>query len=214
MRRIVTLLLVAMLCTGTAFAQQTAPPVDKQAVVQNSWFYYFSSLAQTVAACSALLVALAIVKLQAIANAMSEIERLLAEAFYRIAKHDAYAQQASYHALTENWIRYFTAVQSLADNNARGFATDEDFTRCKAFVDELVARGRKLEAQHRTLRRILATAFVGTVAVAGAAILVLPFAERVSSKVLQWSWWGSGAVLVILLLVYLKLVFQIIRSTK
>src|SRR5256885_521355 len=63
----------------SAHVQGKAVHQDDSATIHESWFFYLSSLAITITAGSALLVALAIVKMQSLAVSLTAIERSLAE---------------------------------------------------------------------------------------------------------------------------------------
>lgn len=190
---------------------ESLAPADA-GIILDSWFYYFSSLAQTIAAGSVLLVALAVIRLQALTNSLNAIERSVAEAFYHIGKQDDYRSQAFANFLDEQWTDYFNEIEELANRHQRSFATTGDYTQSKDFVESLVAQGRKFEARNRQLHRALTLAFCGTVLFAAAAILVLPAAQWISPSILSWSWAVSGILLVILFALYLRLVLGSIKS--
>lgn len=183
-------------------------------MIENSWFYYFSSLAQTIAACSALLVVLAIIRLQYLDNALNMIERSLAEVFFNIAEQDNYRRQVFIHFLNEKWHVYFDSVQELAEKNHHKFATSGDYTHSKVFLDSLIEHGRRLEARNRHLHRAMAFAFAGTVAFAGIAILAIPVAQWISTSVLLSCWAISGVLLIILFAKYLLLVNNTLTSKE
>jgi hypothetical protein len=180
--------------------------------MHNSWFYYFSSLAQTIAAGSALLVAIAVIRLQALANSLNAIERSVAEVFYNIGKQDDYQHRTSACFLNEDWTVYFDIVQSLADNNQTSFATKGAYTQSRTFLESLVGQGRKFEARKRQLHHALAWAFGGTVMFAGTAILVIPAAKWVSPSILSWLWSVSGILLIALFAAYLRLILKSMKS--
>lgn len=181
-------------------------------MIENSWFYYFSSLAQTIAACSALLVAIAVIRLQNLSNSLNVIERSIAEAFYNIGKKDDYRSQASLHFLNEDWPSYFNNAQYLAKSNEKKFSSSGDYTQSKEFLESLIAHGRKLEVCNRQLNRALKHAFGGTVGFAGTAILAIPIAQWISPQVLWFSWTISGILLVALFAIYLRLVLDTLKT--
>jgi len=180
-------------------------------MIENSWFYYFSSLAQTIAACSALLVALAVIRLQNLSGSVNVIERSVAESFYNIGKHDDYRRQASPHFLNEDWTVYFNTVQSLAESNKQKFSSSGDYIHSKEFLYSLIEQARKLEARSRQLHRALAYSFGGTVVFAGMSVLVIPIAQWISSNTLCFSWAVSGIMLVFLLMIYFRLVLDTLK---
>lgn len=182
--------------------------------MHDSWYYYFSSLAQTIAAGSALLVALAVIRLQALANSLNAIERSLADVFHNIGKGDDYRRQASAHFLNEDWGDYFHEVEELANKCPHSFVTRGSYAESRNFLDSLVAQGRKFEARNRQLHRALTLAFGGTVLFAGAAILVLPAAQWISPSILSWSWAVSGILLLVLFALYLRLVLSSMKSRR
>jgi hypothetical protein len=180
-------------------------------MIENSWFYYFSSLAQAVAACSALLVAIALIRLQYLTNALNAIERLIAEAFYRITEHAVYQKEASPYHLNESWRIYFENVQTLVEKFQHKFKPLGDYLHSKEFVLSLLEHGRKLESDKRELHRSLTNAFGGTVLFAGAAILAIPLAQWISSWMLWIAWGISGFILAILFILYCRLVFDALK---
>ncbi len=180
-------------------------------MMHDSWFYYFSSLAQTIAAGSALLVALAVIRLQALANSLNAIEGSIAKAFFKIGRQSNYRRQAAARSLAEDWSTYFADVERVIDSNQELFST-ESYTESKDFLDSLVSQGRQLDKCKRQLHHALALAFGGTVLFAGAAILVLPAAKWISPSILSWSWGLSGILLVALFMLYFRLVLSSLKS--
>ncbi len=180
-------------------------------ITLNSWYYYFSSLAQTIAAGSALLVALAVIRIQALDNKLDSIVDKVAKAFNDIGKQDDYHSEALPHFLNEKWTDYFETVESLINKYEKSFKEDS-YTKSKYFIESLIAQGHKYEARNRQLHRALALAFIGTVIFAGAAILVLPAAQWISPMILWFSWAISGVSLVILFVLYLRLVLGSVKS--
>jgi hypothetical protein len=174
-------------------------------MIEDSWFYYFSSLAQTIAAGLALLVALVVIRLQNLSNSLNVIERSVAEAFYQIGKQDDYRSQASPHFLNEHWRVYFINVRRLAESNKQRFSSARDYT---------IDQGCKLEAGNRRLHRALAYAFGGTLVFAGTAILVIPIAQWISSRILWFSWAVSGILLLVLFVIYFRLVFETLKPKR
>ena len=185
-----------------------APPDAN--IMLDSWFYYFSSLAQTIAAGSALLVALAVIRLQALASSLNEIQHQVGETFFEIGRHGDYSKGAFKDFLNDQWSAYFNKVESLANDNKELFRPN--YAKSKALLDSLVAQGRKLETRSRKLHRALTLAFCGTVIFAGAAIIVLPAARWISPVILYVSWVVSGLLLVILFMTYLNLVWSSMKS--
>jgi hypothetical protein len=183
-------------------------------MIEDSWFYYFSSLAQTIAAGLALLVALVVIRLQNLSNSLNVIERSVAEAFYQIGKQDDYRSQASPHFLNEHWRVYFINVRRLAESNKQRFSSARDYTQSKEFLDSLIDQGCKLEAGNRRLHRALAYAFGGTLVFAGTAILVIPIAQWISSRILWFSWAVSGILLLVLFVIYFRLVFETLKPKR
>jgi len=183
-------------------------------MIENAWFYYFSSLAQTIAACSALLVALAVIRLQNFYNSLNAVERSIAELFFNIDEQDNYRRQTSMHFQNEEWIHYFHNVRELAESNINKFAVTGDYTESKAFLDSLIEQGCKLEVRRHQLHNALVYAFVGTIVFVGTTILIIPIAQWISSFILWLSWAVSGISLVALFTIYLRLVLNIWKPNR
>ncbi|KKO11427.1 hypothetical protein LCGC14_0019080 [marine sediment metagenome] len=181
---------------------------------RNLWSYYFSSLAQTVAGASAILVALAVIRLQSIDNSLNGIERLIADAFFRIDKQDHYRGTAFVHFLNEDWHTYFEDVAGLASESENSFSSSDRYVESRGFVESLVERGCVLHSRKVKLHRALSLAFGGTIMFAGTAILLLPAGQWVSVPVMYSAWVGSGLLLVLLFTAYLRLVLSTARSHK
>lgn len=179
------------------------------AVMQNAWFYYFSSLAQTIAAGSALLVALAVLRLQALENALYSIERTLGSIFLHIGKQDDYHSEASCHFVNTKWDSYFNSIETIAMKNKESFLASYAYSH--VFVNSLLIRGRALELNSRKLHSALTFAFVGTVIFAGASILVLPLAMWITYTSFVFAWAISGLLLITLFTLYLQLLRGYIR---
>lgn len=198
-------------------AQEISPPSEPTSppnvnIMYDSWFYYFSSLAQAIAAGSALLVALAVIKLQVLVSRLNVVEHSVAELLYSIGKQDDYRSRLFAYFLNDDWVGYFREVENLADSCPNNFAAAANYTQSRGFLDSLVAQGRKFEARHRRLHRALALAFGGTLVFAGTAILAIPASRWISSSIMLWAWIGSGALLIALSLVYFRVVSDSVRS--
>ena len=181
--------------------------------IENAWYYYFSSLAQTIAGLSALLVALAVIKLQYLASALNDIERLMSESFFKIAKQQDYRREAFSHFLKENWRAYFLEVQKMANANLHSFTSSGDeYTSSKDFVDALISQGSRLHDIQNNLHDDLKRAFLGSVAFAGLSILAIPVAPLASVSGFMCIWGISGISLVALLRLYFKLVLDTLNK--
>ena len=183
-------------------------------MIENSWFYYFSSLAQTVAAGSALLVALAIIRLQNLENSLISIERSISEAFYNIAEFDNYRKQASIYFLNEEWSTYFNNIKQLAESSIHKFSMSEEYTQSKEFLDFLIAQGIKFETRHCQLHRALVYGFTGTIIFAGVSILAIPIAQWISPWLLWFSWAVTGIFLIVLFIIYYRLIIGSLKWKK
>jgi hypothetical protein len=181
--------------------------------IENSWFYYFSSLAQTIAAGSALLVALVVIRLQNLSTLLNSIEHAIAEAFYNINEQDEYRNQAFAYFLEERWGAYFDNVKRVAEDNQHKFE-ENHYIQSKAFLDSLIEKGRKLEERNSQLRRTLSYSFAGMVMFTGVAILVIPIAQWISPQTLWGAWGASGILLIVLFFVYYRQVVSIILKPK
>jgi hypothetical protein len=175
------------------------------AAVTDSWFYYFSSFAQTIAAISTLLVALAIIKLQSFSNSLNAIERSCAEVFYQIDRLSDY-HEISTPLLQDDWSTYFDSLANLAERCEPNFASGGPYTASSTYLAVLVGQGRRLQQRKTTLHTSLLRAFGGTLVSVGVSVLALPAAMWISRSILLFSWICSAAVLVCLLVYYLVLV--------
>lgn len=172
--------------------------------VANSWYYYFSSVAQTIAAASTLLMALAFIRLQYLSNALQDVQRLLAEAFSRVSRQDEYRRDVYPHFLKEEWQAYFQRIRELTAT--RKFPANGEYATTEAFVDSLVGQGESLHLWRTQLHRSLGFAFGGTVLYAFASIMVIPIAQWVTPSILYWVWPVSGGLLAFLLWLYYRVV--------
>ena len=178
-------------------------------MAENAWFYYFSSLAQTIAAGSALLVALAISRLQSLSNSLNESQRLLADGVYSIGQKGEY-RKASSHFLNDDWTEYFNEVSTLRNACRHSFPSHGSYIESEEYVESLIAQGVRLKARLRALYRSLAVAFAGTLIFAGVAILILPLAYNGICPPLLFSGWTISALLLALLFgFYMVLVLQL-----
>jgi hypothetical protein len=181
-------------------------------MIENSWFYYFSTLAQTIASASALLVALAVIKLQFLSSALHDVQQLIAEVFFKIAKSDDYISQVSSSILSENWEVYFQQVRQLVYSNKDCFSYSGDYKTSKAFADSLIMQGSLLNLSKGRLHRALVYAFGGTVLFSGTSILAIPIAQWITSGILLYVWIGSGTLLMILLILYMRLITSTVEA--
>jgi hypothetical protein len=175
-------------------------------VMQNAWFYYFSSLAQTIAGGSALLVALTVLRLQALENSLYSVERLLSLIFNHIGKQNEYNSEASHYFLNAQWDIYFQKVAALTKKHKLNFL--DSYTYSLAYVKSIINRGRFLESASRKLHSALTLAFGSSVAFAGAAILVLPLAKWLTANFFFLAWTISGIFLVVLFILYFRLLME------
>ena len=178
----------------------------------DSWYYYFSSVAQTIAAASALLMALALIRLQYLSNGLQDVQRLLAEAFFRVARQDEYRRDVSPHFLREEWQAYLHMVRQLKESSAESFPASGEYTATVAYVDSLIDQGRYLHAKRMQLHRSLGHAFVGTVFFAFVSIAAIPVAQWVTPCLLYWVWGISGCVLAALFFLYCRVVHNTLEQ--
>lgn len=182
------------------------PSLISPGIVFDSWFYYFSSLAQTIAAGSALLMALALIRLQTISNSLLSIERSIAEVFYHAEIQHIYQNSASIYYYRNHWKEYLKKVRELADEYQYSFPDKGKYNHSLSFLQSLIAQGADLESKNQKLNRALAFAFGSTLLFAGAAILIIPFARWVTPSGLYVFWIVSGIFLVILFYMYFRLI--------
>jgi hypothetical protein len=183
-------------------------------MLENSWFYYLSSLGQTIAGCSALLVALAVIKLQNYDNALNGIERTIAEIFFGLAEHDNYRKLTILYSRNEKWIQYFENVQNLAKSNVNKFSNSANYSQSKEFLDSIIDQGRNIEAQKSKLHSNLTYAFGGTILLAGIAIIAIPFVQWICPSILWITWLISGLCLALLFFSYIRLILNILKSKR
>lgn len=173
-------------------------------VLHESWFFYLSSIAIVITAGSTLLVALAVIKMQSIAVALTTIERSLAESFHRIDKLDEYLHQTSEHSINEQWQAFFDAVNTLSARHSAVFPLRGRYNETQAHVTALIKQGRRLEQRNHELHSKMPPVFVATAIVAGLALLGLPAAQWINQNVLIGTWIVSGVCCLVLLTLFLK----------
>jgi hypothetical protein len=162
----------------------------------------FSSIAQTAAAASALLVAIAIIQLQYYSNLLHDMQTAIARLFYENSLHADYCQRAFLYYLDDEWEKYITEVRAMAQSGHVAFQPSQDYVRSREYLGHLVERGSRLLGRYRRLHAALFLAFVGTLFFAGTGILAIPTARWVTERSLIFIWVGSGAALLALFLSY------------
>jgi hypothetical protein len=183
--------------------------------LRNSWYYYFSTLAQTIAGVSALLIALAIICLQTHTNALGEVQKLISKICFDTACQGRYLSEAFPHYESGDWVTYFSKVESIAndDANKRSFADESTYEQSLPYMNSLITLGRASHVKRREVRRALLFAFFGTVVYAVLAVLLLPVAPWVSMCGFQLSWGISGFAFVVLFVFYGRLAYISVKNT-
>jgi hypothetical protein len=190
-----------------------ASPNKLEEHIHEIWFFYLSSLALTITAGSTLLVAIAVIRMQSFAAALSAIERSAAEAFHKIDKLDDYTLRTCDFSLNERWREYFDAVQHLTEAFGDLFSGLGRYTETKAFVLFLVAQGHKIDQRNRRLQKAMMPVFVATAALAGIGIVSLPAVQWLTPSMLMVTWITSAAISVLLLMFFLHIIYSAFRHS-
>lgn len=177
-------------------------------MIENIWLYYFSTMAQTIAAASALMIALLIIRLQFLSNSLNDIQHLIAEIFFRIAKSNEYHTITSSHDLSKDCDKYFLSLKQWIDSNQACFSTNIDYKTSYGFINSLIQQGNKMGLIKRRLHKALVYTFGGTILFSGISILAIPLARWISFPILLYTWIFSGLSLIILLALYFRVIIR------
>jgi hypothetical protein len=179
--------------------------------IENTWCSYFSSLAQTIAACSALLVAIAVIKLQNLDSSLNEIEKSIVKIMFAINKIDIYKENAFIFFIEGEIRTYFKLIEQFSLENKKSFSQKE-YLQSKEYIDSLISQGMKLDSQRNQLYRSLLFSFCGTLIFSGVSILILPIAQWGSQMLFNFLWVLSGVFLSFLFWNYFRLIYFAVNN--
>lgn len=209
MKQIAVYVLIALLLVYlSCFFSHYLPPANTDAALaplQNAWLYLCSSVAQTVAAASGLMLALVILRIQKTMEAIQMKENSTAALFQRISQHDNYLQSTSETSHLKLWSQYCVKVREIANRPevrpcfARAIINYQDSHEClEGYLSSILDYSQR----ESDLRSTIAKGMLTTSSVIIVSNFAIPLSVWITPAILIIGWIALTASLLFMLKIY------------
>jgi hypothetical protein len=181
--------------------------------IPNSWYYFFSTISQALAASTALLAALAINQLNFLTIRIINLKERISEGMTFIGCDEVYNKTASPFADDANWNSFALACTEIIEANSKRFDSNV-YPKSKNYMTDAVNRIQQTAGTHRRIRTIMIATGVISGALILLSIIAIPFAGLINLAHLTLWWIAASAALTILTCLQILLLLILLRKIQ